>query len=129
MDGTQPASTFQAFIGKWPTRSALCADIGVTPQGLNNMRIRNSVPSRYWPAMVAGAERRNIEGVTLATLAAAQRSKLATNPKSSSFFTLTVTEDGTCIAFDPATGRSASGMTADEAIAELRRLLSIGEAA
>jgi len=41
----------------------------------------------------------------------------------------TRTEDGTVIAFDPATGLSASGRTVAEATAELRRLISGRQAA
>ena len=39
------------------------------------------------------------------------------------------TEDGTVIAYDPATGTVASGKTRDDAVAELRRLLAGREAA
>lgn len=39
------------------------------------------------------------------------------------------TQDGTVIVYDPMTGTSASGRTLDEAMAELRRLLSERQAA
>lgn len=39
------------------------------------------------------------------------------------------THDGTVLARDPATGIVASGCSLDEAVAELRRLLSMTEAA
>jgi hypothetical protein len=39
------------------------------------------------------------------------------------------TQDGTFIVRDPDTGLTASGRTLDEALAELRRLLSMREAA
>ncbi|WP_189524190.1 hypothetical protein [Mesorhizobium sp. M8A.F.Ca.ET.165.01.1.1] len=44
-------------------------------------------------------------------------------------FTFIRTADGTVIARDPASGVTASGSTPDEALAELRRLLSMEEAA
>jgi hypothetical protein len=44
-------------------------------------------------------------------------------------FTFVRTADGTVIARDPATGITASGSTPDEALAELRRLLAMKDAA
>lgn len=39
-------------------------------------------------------------------------------------FSVIRTQDGSVIAFDPATGLSASGQTVPEALAELRRLVA-----
>ncbi|ESZ17554.1 hypothetical protein X735_01470 [Mesorhizobium sp. L2C085B000] len=44
-------------------------------------------------------------------------------------FTVVRTCDGTVIACDPSTGITASALTVDEALAELRRLLAMKDAA
>lgn len=46
----------------------------------------------------------------------------------SATFTVLITADGTAIARDPVTGLTASGRLVDDAVAKLRRLLSVGRA-
>lgn len=114
--------SFQQIIGKWGRRADLAADLGVPVTHLNTMFTRNSIPSQYWTRAVVGAAERGIAGITMHTLTTAAALRAGN-------FTLTRTEDGTVIAVDPATGQSATGITADEALAELRRLLAARQAA
>ena len=45
-------------------------------------------------------------------------------PSARSHVSIVRTEDGTVIAFDPATGLSVSSLTVEEALAELARLIA-----
>lgn len=61
--------TFAAVIDAWPSPAEFAADVGVP---LNNARVwkhRDSIPARYWPQVVAGAEARGLVGITLDLLA------------------------------------------------------------
>jgi hypothetical protein len=69
------------MIRLWPKRGAFGADIGAKPAAVTNMIARDSVPSKYWSAMVAAAQERGIHGVTLSTLAAAASLKPRTRAK------------------------------------------------
>ena len=48
---------------RWPRQGHLSADLGVSPQHLRMMRVRRSVPVRFWPRFVAAAAQRGIAGV------------------------------------------------------------------
>lgn len=63
--------SFSEMIDKWPTRTALALDLGVTQQAVNAMIIRDSIDGRYWAKMVLSASARGIVGVTLQALALA----------------------------------------------------------
>ena len=52
-----------------------------------------------------------------------------TRPYAVAMSNFTITRTGTVIAFDPDSGLSASGLIADEAISELRRLIAERQAA
>lgn len=60
-----------AAINLWPSLSSFAADLGIAYGTAKAMRRRGKIPAEYWTAMVAAAERRNIEGVSLEALAAA----------------------------------------------------------
>lgn len=62
-------NTFAQIISLWPTISALADDIGVQYVTAQAMARRERIPSRYWNALVAGAQRRGFVGVTLEVLA------------------------------------------------------------
>lgn len=63
-------STFRTIINQWPSIAEFATDIGVEENTAKQMRTRNSVNAKYWPAMVVGAQRRGID-VTFESLAAA----------------------------------------------------------
>lgn len=60
---------FRDIIDAWPSRSAFADDIGSSQQAVTNMVARDSIPSRYWVAIVHQAEARGITGVTFDLLA------------------------------------------------------------
>lgn len=64
------------IIMAWPNLSDFAEDIGVSANTAKKMRQRNSIPSDYWPSVVAGAKYRKIAGIStdlLATLRFASR--------------------------------------------------------
>lgn len=61
--------TFCAIIDLWPSPAELGQDIGATPGHVRAMRARDSIPDRFWLALVRGAERRQLAGVSLQRLA------------------------------------------------------------
>lgn len=63
--------THRDIISLWPRLADFASDIGVSENTAKQMRTRDSVNARYWPAMVGGAKRRGIRGVTYETLSAA----------------------------------------------------------
>jgi hypothetical protein len=56
-------TTFDDLFERWGRQRHLSADLGVTPQHLRMMRVRRSIPVRFWPRLVAGAARRGIAGL------------------------------------------------------------------
>jgi len=56
-------ATFDDLFTRWPRQGHLSADLGVSPQHLRMMRLRGSIPVRFWPRMVAAAARRGIAGL------------------------------------------------------------------
>ena len=69
------------IIRLWPSRAALATDCGVRVGVVKQWERRNSIPSAYWAATVAGALTRGIPNVTLECLAqvAAQRRLFASD--------------------------------------------------
>lgn len=61
--------TFSDIIDRWPSLQHYAEDIGVQYVTAQLMRHRNSIASKHWKAVVCGAEKRRIEGVTLEALA------------------------------------------------------------
>lgn len=56
-------TSFDDLFTRWPRQGHLSADLGVSPQHLRMMRVRGSIPVRFWPRMVAAAARRGIAGL------------------------------------------------------------------
>lgn len=56
--------TFADIIGLWPNTAVFASDIGTTASNGRAMKRLNSVPAKYFLAIVQGAARREIAGVT-----------------------------------------------------------------
>jgi len=56
--------SFRALIKCWPSRADLAADLAVTEFAVHKWWIRNSIPSKYWPALIAAARHRNLADIT-----------------------------------------------------------------
>lgn len=61
----------KSLIDRWPSLGDFAEDIGTSYNTAKAMRRREKVPSEYWLAAVAGAEAREIDGVTLEAFASA----------------------------------------------------------
>lgn len=62
--------TYSEIIAQWPAISVLADEIGGVPVGVvKQWKRRNSIPSRYWSAIVRAAEARGIDGITIEALA------------------------------------------------------------
>lgn len=73
-------SSFRELIGCWARTRDFARDAGCSPLLVRQWRHRNFVPPQYWRGIVAGALRRQIDGVDaelLARLAAALRGPIA----------------------------------------------------
>ncbi len=55
--------TFEDVIRAWPSLSDLAAGVGQPYGVVKQWRMRNSIPSRHWNALLADAERRGITGI------------------------------------------------------------------
>jgi hypothetical protein len=60
--------SFIDIIKLWPSNTDFARDINVRPNHLQTMKVRDSIPAEYWPALVNAARRRRIGGVTLEQL-------------------------------------------------------------
>jgi hypothetical protein len=64
-------TSFAQLIAEWPRDwgltaiGTLAADLGVPYLNVQMMKFRNSIPSAYWPKVVAAARRRGMEHSTL----------------------------------------------------------------
>lgn len=67
--------SYLPIIEKWPSLTALAADLEVTAECVRVMKMRDSIPARYWIQLVAGASSRGIDGVTLEALATIEAGK------------------------------------------------------
>ncbi len=65
----QAIQSFPELLKLWPTISALAEDLGVKYLTARGWQQRGAVPAEYWLGLVASAEKRDIEGVTLELLA------------------------------------------------------------
>lgn len=61
--------SFRAIIDLWPSLPDFAADIDVIYVTAQAMYRRDGIDACYWPAMIDGAARRGIDGVTLERLA------------------------------------------------------------
>lgn len=65
-------SDVSEIISKWPSAEAFSEDIGLKYRSHGRvMKVRGRIPELRWPAVIAAAERRGIEGVTREVLEAA----------------------------------------------------------
>ena len=69
-------NSFRDIIGLWPSCEALGADLNENGNAVRKWRLRDSVPPSHWAAVVASANSRGIEGVTLNLMA-----ELASRPR------------------------------------------------
>lgn len=60
--------TFTDVIRAWPSISVLADGVGQPYGVVKQWRLRDSIPSRHWNALIADAERRGIVGINLALL-------------------------------------------------------------
>lgn len=63
------------IIDLWPSLSDFATDIGQSYNTAKAIRRRGWIPDWYWESAVAGAERREIKGVTLERLAEASKQR------------------------------------------------------
>ena len=61
--------TIADLMGLWPSVSEFARDIGVQPTHAHVMKVRGSIPSARWAAVVEAAKTRGIPGVTFEKLA------------------------------------------------------------
>lgn len=59
-----PITDFDALFDCWERPARLAADLGISPQHLRMIRVRRSIPVRFWPGLIAGAKRRGIAGLS-----------------------------------------------------------------
>ena len=77
--------SFSEIIDSFGGQADFANILGTTQQNVSQMRKRNSIPSRFWPATVRAATERGIEGINyemLATLAANRLPETASPPAS-----------------------------------------------
>jgi hypothetical protein len=60
--------TFEDVIRAWPSISDLATAVGQPYGVVKQWRMRNSIPSGHWNALVADAERRGIAGINMQLL-------------------------------------------------------------
>jgi hypothetical protein len=54
------------LLTKWPTAAVLASDLGLKSRThVACFKVRGRIPRAYWHDLVAAAEKRGIEGVTL----------------------------------------------------------------
>jgi hypothetical protein len=65
-------STFKDIIDRFDTAESLAREIGEKGVTVRQWRNRGSIPSRYWPKIIAAADRRAVTGITLDAFMQAQ---------------------------------------------------------
>lgn len=64
--------TVSQIIASWPSAEVFADDLGLKWRShARVMKIRGSIPSAYWPKVVAAAKKRGFPGITFETLAKA----------------------------------------------------------
>lgn len=61
--------THSAIIDIWPSLADFASDLSIPYGTAKAMRRRNSIPAHYWNAVVTGALKRSLIGVSLQDLA------------------------------------------------------------
>lgn len=69
--------SFSNIITKLGGPSAFAVILGTTQQNVSQMRQRNLIPPRFWPATVKAAKEKGLEGVTFENLAILAASRAA----------------------------------------------------
>ena len=67
--------TFRQIIGRWPSIAEFADDIGVAYVTAQMMNWRDSINSDHWDRVVAAAQRRGFDGVTLELLQKIKKGK------------------------------------------------------
>jgi hypothetical protein len=73
--------TFASVIGAFGRNPVLAAELKISPNKVAVWKHREWIPPEYWAGLVAGAERRGIEGITPKTLIAIASSRTRKRPK------------------------------------------------
>jgi len=73
--------THDEIINLWPSLSDFAADLSVAYGTAKAMRRRASIPPDYWSAVLEGAKRRRIAGVTLERLVVAKPARASSSPE------------------------------------------------
>lgn len=60
--------TVADLLAKWPTDAEFGRDIRISSARVSMWKQRNSLPSRYWGAIIISARQRKIKGVTYDSL-------------------------------------------------------------
>ena len=64
----KPFADFREMIARWPSRSALASELGVEHWLVEAWHRKNSIPPRWFDAVVRAAIKRDIEGVSTEVL-------------------------------------------------------------
>ena len=84
--GMNALTSYRQIIDLWATKSALQAELG-TPNGkpahVREWATRDSIPAKWWPYVVAAAERYGFTDVTLGALNSIAKSKPKTRAPAS----------------------------------------------
>lgn len=59
-----PIDTVASVIGRWSSIAAFASDLGCGYEAARKMRMRNSIPPKYWSRLINLAGWRGIDGVT-----------------------------------------------------------------
>jgi hypothetical protein len=62
-------TSYIPIICKWPSLKAFGVDIGITGAYARTLKMRDTLPSRYWAPAERAAEKRGFEGVSVQVLA------------------------------------------------------------
>jgi hypothetical protein len=68
-------NSHKEIMAKWPSLDEFAADLGIKFLTAKQMRYRDSIGSHHWRDLVAAAERRGFDGVTLEALAEIDRAR------------------------------------------------------
>ena len=67
-DGSYYLNMHAAIINLWPTIAEASRDVGQPYETVKQWRRRNSIPAEHWRAVIAAADAKQFQGVTLDAL-------------------------------------------------------------
>lgn len=67
--------TFAEIIAAWGDDAVFAEEVGAPRSLVAVWKHRNSIPAPYWGGVIAGAEKRGLDGVTLELLARLSRQR------------------------------------------------------